>query len=785
MASLAGKAQSTVPPALDQYVERVLDSFQVPGLSIGIVKDGEVVLAKGYGVRKLGEQAKVDENTLFCIASNSKAFTATALAILIDEGKLKWEDKVIDYLPWFRMSDDYVTTHLTVRDLLVHHSGLPAYVNDLLLFPPSTFTRKELIAKLKDVKLAYDFRTAYAYDNILYIVAGEIVKSVSGQEWEDFVQEKIFQKVGMNSSISRFSDLSSQPNFAYSHRKKEGKLQVVENFRDIIIGDQGNAAGGIASSALDMSKWMIAQLDSGRTVGGRRLFAAKATDELWKMVRPMPIAKEPEWLEPAQKDFLGYALGFRTTNYRDKKMLYHGGLLTGFVSQVAMVPNLNLGIVVLTNQLSTGAYWSIINHILDYYMGAHSFDWIGGYKRELDSASARASRNAHKLVYPDSSVKQVLALDECVGMYRDALAGEAVIQKHETGYRLQFVHMPMYEAAILPFRGDSHLLRFVHPNMGDDAYLHFVLNADKSIQRLLIEAPGDGDFNGLELFPVKQAILDSVALRKKIEGLMEKHPKGRFAVAFKDLTTGETFLHDAHKNFHAASTMKTPVMVEVFRQASLGKFSVDDSILVYNRFKSIVDGSYYSQDSINDSEHDLYKKVGTKLPISDLLYRMITKSSNLATNIVIDLVGAKNVNKTMRAMGAKDIQVLRGVEDSKAYEKGLNNTTTAYDLMLLFEQLAEENIIDKASCDRMIEILMDQHFRSKIPALLPEGVRTATKTGSLATVSHDSGVVFLPDGRKYVVVLLSDGIDKEEADKTLAQISRALYDYTQSGLLCR
>ncbi len=182
------------------------------------------MMAKGYGVKKLGDPAPVDQNTLFSIASNSKAFTATAMAMLVDEGKLKWEDKVIKYLPWFKMSDDYVTTNLTLRDLFVHHSGITAYANDVLLFPPSTFSRKELLSKLKDVKISHDFRTVYAYDNILYLAAGEVIAEVSGMSWEDFVKSKIFNKVGMKHSVSRFSTLKQQPNVAYAHVLRDRRI---------------------------------------------------------------------------------------------------------------------------------------------------------------------------------------------------------------------------------------------------------------------------------------------------------------------------------------------------------------------------------------------------------------------------------------------------------------------------------------------------------------------------------------------------------------------------------
>lgn len=275
-----------------------------------------------------------------------------------------------------------------------------------------------------------------------------------------------------------------------------------------------------------------------------------------------------------------------------------------------------------------------------------------------------------------------------------------------------------------------------------------------------------------------QPKIDTARMRKEILAEFAKQPTGTFAVAFKDISTGEIFLMNAHESFHAASTMKTAILIETFKQATGHKFSLTDSILIKNSFKSIVDGSPFSLDSADDSEKNLYTRIGTKLPVNDLLYRMITESSNLATDLIVDLVGAENANKTMHELGAKDIKVLRGVEDNKAYDLGLNNTVTAYDLMVIFDHIADGTVVNKKACDAMIKILMHQHFREKIPALLPADVRTATKSGSIDKISHDSGIVFLPDGRKYVVVLLSRGIENEKsADETLARISRIIYNY--------
>lgn len=267
-------------------------------------------------------------------------------------------------------------------------------------------------------------------------------------------------------------------------------------------------------------------------------------------------------------------------------------------------------------------------------------------------------------------------------------------------------------------------------------------------------------------------------LEENIQAEFAKSP-GTFALAFQDLSdTSRTLLINAKEEFHAASTMKTPVLLEVYKQAAAGRFQLTDSLVVKNEFKSIVDGSPYSLDVSDDSEPKLYEQLGQKISIYDLCYDMIIQSSNLATNIVIELVDAKNVTQTMRDLGAMDIQVRRGVEDTKAFQQGLNNTTTAYDLMLLFEKMGRKELVSSEACDAMIDILLDQKFNEVIPAQLPEDVKVAHKTGWITSVRHDSGIVLLPDGRQYVLVLLSKGWESDElATEIMANVSKMVYDY--------
>jgi beta-lactamase class A len=266
-------------------------------------------------------------------------------------------------------------------------------------------------------------------------------------------------------------------------------------------------------------------------------------------------------------------------------------------------------------------------------------------------------------------------------------------------------------------------------------------------------------------------------LKKQVVTELEKN-KGEFAVAFKDLTTGEELLINEHTLFHAASTMKTPVMIEVYKQVAEGKLSLTDSVIIKNEFKSIVDSSAYSLTAKEDSDTLIYKHVGEKRLLSALVYDMIIISSNLATNIVIELVDAKKVTQTLRDLGAKDIKVLRGVEDSKAYQAGMNNQVTAYDLMLIFEKLGKEELVSPEASKAMTTILLDQKYNEIIPGKLPAEVKVAHKTGWIKGLHHDSALILLPDGRKYVLVLLSNKLEDEKAAvESMANVSKMIYEY--------
>lgn len=502
--TLAQKAAG--PPAdLDSYVARVMKEFAVPGLSVAIVKDGKVVVARGYGVRELGKPAKVDAETRFGIASNTKVFTATALALLVEEGKLEWDAPVIRYLPDFAMYDPYVTREMTVRDLLVHRSGLGLGAGDLMWWPSSDYSRDDIVQRLRYIKPATSFRSAYAYDNVLYSVAGKVIQKVSGQTWEDFVSSRILAKVGMTGSNVRASMATRGDNDAVPHAEVEGTVRPITPFAN----DNVDPAGGINSSAADMARWLIVQLDSGRVADGSRLFSPRSTRQLTSMVTPIPIGDPPPELAALRPNFNGYALGLGVRDYRGRKILTHTGGLPGYVSQVTMVPELRFGVVVLTNQESGAAFQSISYHVLDHYMGAPATDYVAIFSRLAKQGAASVdSVTRSATAKRDSTSGPSLPLDSYAGKYSDPWYGEITIARESDRLVMRFSHTPSLVGDLVHWQHDTFVARWRDRELRADAYVTFSLNPDGSIEQAKMQAVSPAtdfsyDFQDLQLTPVK------------------------------------------------------------------------------------------------------------------------------------------------------------------------------------------------------------------------------------------------------------------------------------------
>lgn len=482
-------AQTQPPPDLDEHVARVLKEFEVPGIAVAIVKDGAVVAAKGYGVRKLGEPTPVDADTLFGIASNTKAFTAAALAILVDEGKIAWDDPVTKHLPSFQMYDPYVTHEITIRDLLTHRAGMGLGAGDLLWWPPTTYTREEIVYRLRYIKPATSFRSRYAYDNVLYLVAGQVIQAVSGRSWDDFIKERIFAPLGMTASSTSIAGLQGGRNVATPHSKVEGKLQAI-GYTDL---DNNAPAGSINSNVNDMSKWVIAQLDSGLIRGSKngdhRLFSARQSREMWSAQTITPLGEPPPPLAALKANFSAYGLGFGLTDYRGRKIVSHTGGLPGFVSRVALLPDLKLGVIVLTNQESGAAFQAITYHVLDHYFNAPRTDWIAAFKATAQQAAARAAEAVKRLSAARATdSRPSLPLEKYAGRYLDAWYGDVSIKLEDGRLVLRFSRTPALVGDLEHWHYDTFVARWRDRALNADAFVTFALKPDGSIEQMKMAA---------------------------------------------------------------------------------------------------------------------------------------------------------------------------------------------------------------------------------------------------------------------------------------------------------
>jgi CubicO group peptidase (beta-lactamase class C family) len=469
---------SARPADLDAYVVSSMKTFEVPGIAVAIVKDGKILVAKGYGVRKLGDPTPVDEFTMFGIGSNTKAFTTASLATLIDEGKLSWDDPVYQRLPGFVMYDPYVSHEMTIRDLLTHRSGMGLGEGDLLFWPHSTYTRDEIIYKLRFMKPASSFRSHYAYDNLLYMTAGQIIPAVTGTSWDNYVRQHIFAPLGMNHSNVSNAGLKPGDDYAAPHSRVDGKLQAIP----FEVLDNAGPAGAINSCAADMAKWVQLQLNRGKfTDRDGRLFSEQRSREMWTPQTILPIGDPPPALAGLKANFADYALGWVLRDYHGRKLVGHTGGVAGFVSRVMLVPEENLGVVVLTNAEEDGAFDAILYHVLDHYFNLPPTNWIGAFKALKDKQEADAAETMKKAAGARAAdSKPSLPLEKYTGSYRDAWYGPVVIRLENGGLVISFEHTPSMVGDLEHWQFDTFKAHWRVRTI-EDAFVTFSLNPDGSI----------------------------------------------------------------------------------------------------------------------------------------------------------------------------------------------------------------------------------------------------------------------------------------------------------------
>lgn len=462
-------SQNLTSSQIDSIAKVDVTLFQVPGIAIGVIKDGKLIYSKGFGVSSVQTQQPTDSSTLFGIASNTKAFTAAALGILVDEKKINWDDQVIKYIPELRLYDSLATQALTIRDLLCHRSGLATGVGDLMHDPDSTdFTVNDIIYNLRYLKPKYSFRSKFAYDNNFYLVAGEVITRVSKMSWEDFIEQRILKPLDMMSSAASYNDCKHSPNIIDPHRLINDSIKLVARY----TSTKDDAAGGIYSNVVDMSKWLLMLLNNGKYGKNldKQLLSEQTVKELLSPQMLIPVGKPGVY----NTHFAAYGLGWFLLDVKGYKQVVHTGEDVGMVSEVCMIPELKLGIVVLTNSESN-AIDAVTYQILDSYLGVNNSD-------ESSILSARFNSNEHLArrlkdsVFNDVAQRQLTYQPDVhsfTGTYHDQWFGDVTISIRNDRLWLASQRSPQLRGYLWPYEGNTFFIRWQNPEIDADTFVIF------------------------------------------------------------------------------------------------------------------------------------------------------------------------------------------------------------------------------------------------------------------------------------------------------------------------
>ncbi|MDY0343375.1 MAG: serine hydrolase [Lentimicrobium sp.] len=484
----ASAQQNPEVDALKKYLKDARVKWNVPALSVGIIHNDTIVLLDGFGEREVGTGKTVNGNTLFAVASNTKAFTATALGMLVDEGKLRWDDKVVDYLPWFRLYDPYVSTNMTIRDLLTHRSGLATFSGDLIWYG-STYSRQEIIKRAALLKPVYGFRSNYGYSNIMYLTAGEIIKAISGQPWEDFVQHRILDPLGMTNTLTSTTQLNNVTNVAMPHNDVGDDVIRIS----YLNWDNIAPAGALISSSADMLKWLKFQLHNGK-IGDSTLVKTATMREMQKSQTVMNISAFSEKLWPSTH-FKTYGLGWSLMDYHGRKIISHSGGYDGMISFSGFVPEENLGFVILTNKNSS-LYYPLSFKILDAFLSDDTTDWSTNFyniitQNEAAEKQSREEEKANRI----KGTSPTLPLEDYAGTYTSEIYGDVVVELKNKELSLRFVQTPMFHSPLRHWQYNTFEIKFPEVPSLPEGKAAFVLNMDSKVHQLLIDVPNpDFDF---------------------------------------------------------------------------------------------------------------------------------------------------------------------------------------------------------------------------------------------------------------------------------------------------
>jgi CubicO group peptidase (beta-lactamase class C family) len=471
-------AQSSKIKEIDEYLANSVKDWQVPGVAVAIVKNDSVIFAKGYGVRDLNKGGAVDENTLFVIASCTKAFTTASLAMLVSEGKIAWDDPVTKYLKDFQMYDPWVTREITIRDLVSHKSGLATFSGDIMWLG-SDYDRKEVIRRARYIKPAYSFRSKYGYQNIMFSAAGEIIPAVTDTSWNDFVKARILEPLGMKRSVTHISDLIKMDNIASAHQYRNGKASVIGYYPV----DNVAPAAAINSSVAEMAQWIRLQLGNG-SYNGKRLISAAPFLEMQMNQTPIGTGN--------------YGLGWFISYYKGKKIINHGGGMPGMISEVCLVPEEKLGMVILTN-LDCSFTTVARNKILDEFIGGKQTDWSKqllpqkNYTDNMIKAEyAKREKNRAQNTQPS------LPLEKYTGIYDDPIYGSCKVSIKEGKLYLEMLHSKTFKGELSHWHYDTFTIDWDEEFL-TRGWIKFDLDFNGNVKQMSMEVPCSPDFIFTEL----------------------------------------------------------------------------------------------------------------------------------------------------------------------------------------------------------------------------------------------------------------------------------------------
>lgn len=463
-----------LPDNFDSWIENGRQDWSIPGMAVGIVKDGEVVYAKGFGVKQLGKIDKVDANTIFSIASVSKNITAAALGILVDRGKIDWDDKIVKHIPWFQLNDPWVTQEVTIRDALTHRVGLGRILGNRLQYMTEN-SRDSVLYYMRYMDFEKPFRSNFVYNNVMYSLAGQIIEYVDGRTWDEFLKQELFIPLEMTSSTTSITELKASDNQAYPHQEIEGKIVSIlrRNW------DNAGPAGGVNSTINDLNKWMLMQLQTSGEYNGKTIISSQQMNEIHKpqMIRPQANAMATQ---------ATYGFGWNIYDYKGNRVLTHGGATDGFNTAMYLMPELNLGIIVVGNTFNSFGN-AIANQVMDAYLGISDIDWNDRYLNGYKNAYSRV-KEARKKIHDAriKNTKSTLFLNEYTGVYESEGYGKVEVLLSENNLKLKFWNDANLEANLEHWHYDTFRAVWKNPAMREE-FMQFHLDKAGKVSALDFE----------------------------------------------------------------------------------------------------------------------------------------------------------------------------------------------------------------------------------------------------------------------------------------------------------